>query len=89
MRKWYVYILRCSDKSYYVGLTSHLKRRLSQHSLGKCHYTKSRLPILIVYHKKFDSEKFARVAEKKLKGWSRYKKEKLISGEWQLKLKGV
>jgi len=47
---WHVYILKCSDGSYYTGCTNNLENRLERHSKGKVHYTKDKLPIeLITY----------------------------------------
>jgi len=62
---WYVYILKCSDNSYYTGCTNNLKNRLERHNKGEVHFTKSRLPVeLITYiaftnkYKAFDFEKY-------------------------------
>ena len=47
---WYVYILKCSDNSFYTGCTNSLKDRLEKHNKGQVHYTKDKLPIeLITY----------------------------------------
>ena len=47
---WHVYILKCSDGTYYTGCTNNLENRLERHSKGKVHYTKDKLPIeLITY----------------------------------------
>ena len=77
----FVYIVRCSDGSYYVGSTrSTLERRVAEHNAGSFGgYTKSRRPVKLVY-----SESFARItdavaAEQQLKGWSRAKKKALIN----------
>jgi putative endonuclease len=42
---WYVYILKCSDGTYYTGCTNNLKDRLQRHDWKQIHYTKSRLPV--------------------------------------------
>lgn len=57
------YILECSDKTYYVGSTNNLRRRLSDHENKQNRYTKFRLPIRLVYTKEFDTVKEARVYE--------------------------
>ncbi|MCE2996852.1 MAG: GIY-YIG nuclease family protein [Cyclobacteriaceae bacterium] len=53
-----VYILECSDKTYYTGCTSNLDARLVRHNSGEVEYTKHRLPVKIVFYCAFeDSEK--------------------------------
>ena len=80
---WKVYILKCHNDSYYVGLTSDLKHRILEHSQGECHHTKSRLPVLLVYSEAYDNKLQAARRERQLKGWTRIKKEKLIKGFWK------
>ena len=46
---FYTYILLTADGSYYIGSTSNLKDRLTRHEKGECRYTKSRLPVMLVY----------------------------------------
>ncbi len=48
MQTWTVYILNCSDNSYYTGCTSNLNDRIKRHSRGEVLYTKSRLPVNVV-----------------------------------------
>jgi putative endonuclease len=79
----HVYILRCSDNSYYVGSTWTLERRIAQHEAGEgAEYTKRRLPVDLVYAEEFDriSEAFER--EKQVQNWSRRKREALIRGDF-------
>lgn len=57
------YILECQDNTYYVGSTSNIERRLKQHLSGECRYTKSRLPIKLVFRKNFMTLKEARSYE--------------------------
>ena len=78
----YVYILKCSDDTYYTGVTNNLTRRLQEHNSG-CHigYTSVRLPIELVYFEEFDNPLIAIEREKQIKGWSRAKKEALIKGD--------
>ena len=70
MPTWTVYILRCSDNSYYTGCTSNFENRLKRHSRGEVHYTKSRLPVnvetKIVFTNKYKAYEF----EKYLKSGS-------------------
>ena len=79
----FVYMLRCSDSSYYVGSTTNLERRLAEHAAGAgSRYTRRRLPVALVFAQQFDriDEAFAR--EKQVQGWSRRKREALIAGEY-------
>ena len=81
--KWYVYILKCQDKSYYTGLTWKADLRWIQHlsSFGS-RYTSKHKPKKLVYLEEYDNLEQARKREKQIKGWTRIKKEKLIKGEW-------
>ncbi len=79
----YVYILKCSDGSYYIGSTSNLEFRLAQHQAGVLGgYTSTRLPVELVWSEAFQTEHDAFLAERQIKGWSRAKKEALIRGDW-------
>jgi putative endonuclease len=83
MKQYYVYILRCRDKSYYVGVTNNVDERLLQHQQGDnpmC-YTYVRRPVTLVHVETFGDIKDAIAAEKQIKGWSRKKKEALIRGD--------
>lgn len=87
MHAW-VYILKCSDGSYYTGSTINLERRISQHMQGGgCKYTKSRLPVILVYAFESNSIVEAKNQELQIKGWSRKKKEALICGDYQALVK--
>jgi predicted GIY-YIG superfamily endonuclease len=80
---YYVYILRCSDNSYYAGSTSNLERRLEEHRAGFYQgYTSARLPVELVWSSEFPTENEAFLIERQIKGWSRAKKEALIRGDW-------
>ncbi|MCP4633141.1 MAG: GIY-YIG nuclease family protein [candidate division Zixibacteria bacterium] len=82
---YYVYILRCSDQSYYVGLTSDINKRLEKHNSGKgASWTATRLPIKLVYKEKYEIKSEALNREQQLKKWSRAKKEALIKGDVEL-----
>ena len=73
------YILRCIDNRYYVGSTVNLNRRLIEHTKKKCKFTKSRLPIKLVYKKDYLTLSEARKRELQIKGRkSRNYVEKLI-----------
>ncbi len=79
----FVYILRCRDGKYYVGSTRDtLERRVNEHNSGiLAGYTKSRRPVELVFAQEFDRIVDAVAAERQLKGWSRAKKEALMSGD--------
>src|ERR1041385_5791484 len=78
-----VYILLCSDKSYYTGHTDDLEARLGLHQSGVlAGYTKSRRPLQLVFSESFATRIEALEAERKIKSWSRAKKAALIAGDW-------
>ncbi|GGP02058.1 hypothetical protein GCM10010992_04920 [Cloacibacterium rupense] len=78
MKGW-MYILECSDGSYYTGSTNNLELRLQQHHNGEgANHTKKRLPIKLIYFEEFSRIDEAFYREKQVQGWSRKKKEALI-----------
>ena len=80
---YYVYMLRCSDGSYYVGHTNDLEQRLAAHERGAIEgYTLSRRPVELVFSDQFSTRLEAFHRERQIKGWSRAKKEALIKGDW-------
>ncbi|HEV3092023.1 MAG TPA: GIY-YIG nuclease family protein [Candidatus Cybelea sp.] len=83
--RYYVYLLLCSDGSFYVGVTSNLEQRIGRHDTGwdlKC-YTFSRRPLKLVYAADFQRIEQAIAWEKHVKGWSRAKKRALIANDWK------
>lgn len=79
---YHVYILRCSDGSYYTGFSGFLEKRIQEHEQGtfpKC-YTFYRRPVVLVYCERFQFVQDAIMREKQIKRWSRGKKEALIAG---------
>jgi putative endonuclease len=81
--KWFVYIIECTDKSYYVGMTWKPEIRLEQHlSKFGSKYTAKHGVKKLAYLEEYENLEEARLREKQLKGWTRIKKEKLISGKW-------
>src|SRR5215213_9411651 len=81
----YMYILRCTDGSYYVGSTRDIITRLRQHQAGEgAEYTCRRLPVELVFVQACESIVQAYWFEKKVQGWSRAKREALINGEQHL-----
>lgn len=82
MKPFYVYILKCSDQSYYVGHTDDIEKRFLEHSMGLYHgYTNARLPVELVYSAKMVSRDVAFKREMQIKKWSRKKKEALINDD--------
>ncbi len=78
----YVYILECSDGSYYTGSTVDLTKRFTEHEEGKgSNHTKKRLPVRLVYVEEFLRIDTAFYREKQIQGWSRRKKKALIKGK--------
>ena len=78
-----MYILQCSDNTYYVGSTKNLTLRIEEHNHGEgAEYTKHRLPVKLVYYEECFNIKDAFLREKQVQGWSRKKREALIKGEY-------
>ena len=84
MKTYFVYILKCSDNSYYTGVTNNIDRRLIEHKNGfdRTSYTFSRRPLELVYYETFQNPNDAIFWEKRIKGWTRKKKEALIKGDF-------
>src|SRR3989338_5145388 len=81
---WFLYILFCDQKTFYVGITSDIVKRLTEHKKGKSPYTKKFSDIKLVYKEKFIRRIDAQYREKQIKGWSTAKKKALIQGNKQL-----
>ena len=82
---FYTYLLICNDGSYYAGHTDDIDLRMAQHQTGAMGgYTSKRLPVSLVWSDAFQTRDEAFAAERRLKGWSRAKKEALIAGDWAL-----
>lgn len=78
----YVYVLECSDKSFYIGKTVDLEKRLRAHNgliSGGAKYTRSRRPVFLVYYEQVESASIALKKELQLKKLTRKQKEKLFS----------
>ena len=77
--EWFVYILRCADDTLYTGITKDLTRRCDQHNAGTAsRYTRSRLPVELVYEELQPSRSLALKRELAIKALTRQKKELLI-----------
>lgn len=78
---YHLYILECTDKTLYTGITVDLERRVKEHNSSKLgsKYTRARRPVKLAYSKKFKNRSLASKAESKIKKLSREEKTKLIS----------
>ncbi len=86
MNQYFVYILICSDNSYYTGVTNDLGRRMYEHENGTDpgSYTCKRRPVKLVFYEWFPDPVQAIAFEKQVKGWSRAKKKAIIDDNWDL-----
>ena len=81
----FVYIRQCADNSFYIGSATgdDLWKRIAEHETGAYeNYTSTRRPVRLVWSERFDRIVDAIAVERKLKGWSRAKKQALIKGDW-------
>lgn len=82
MKMNYTYILKCSDDTLYCGWTNDLEKRLKAHNDGKgAKYTRSRLPVTVVYYEEFETSVEAQRREYQIKKLSRSQKLSLINGK--------
>ena len=80
---FWIYMLRCSDGSYYTGHTDNLEHRIGLHQQGEgVGYTSTRRPVEVVFTQQCTTREEALAAELQIKGWSRKKKEALVRGDW-------
>lgn len=78
---YYTYLLKCSDGSLYCGFTTDLENREKVHNMGKgAKYTRSRLPVKIVYSEEYEIKSEALMRENAIKKLTRAQKEELING---------
>ena len=81
---FYVYILRCSDGSYYTGHTDNLEKRIAEHQRGEFGgYTSTRQPVTLLWSQECATREEVLAAERQIKGWSRKKKESMMRGDWK------
>jgi putative endonuclease len=82
---FWTYMLKCSDGRCYTGHTDNLEHRIDQHQCGQgSQFTRTRLPVTLVWSENFGSRIEALEAERIIGGWSRAKKEAMIAGNWSL-----
>ncbi|MBU4483969.1 GIY-YIG nuclease family protein [bacterium] len=79
---WYTYILKCSDLTYYTGITNNLKKRIEDHNKGTASkYTRARLPVKLAYSERKKSRSTASKREHEIKNLSRENKQILIKSK--------
>lgn len=79
-----MYILQCSDGTYYTGSTKEIEKRIEEHQSGiGAKYTSRRLPVKLLYFEEFQRINEAFYREKQVQGWSRKKKEALIASNYK------
>jgi putative endonuclease len=85
MKVYYVYIIKCSDETYYTGFTSNLAKRMIENNTGKHKdsYTFNRKPMTLEFYAEFTNVNIAIETEKQIKKWSKAKKRALINGEFE------
>lgn len=78
---WFVYLLLCDRKTFYVGITNDIKDRLLSHQEKKSFFTKKFSNLKLVHCEKYKSKAEAAKREKQIKKWSRSKKQMLAEGK--------
>ena len=84
MKLYYAYMLRCFDGTFYVGMTSDIEQRFTDHCSGRypdC-YTYNRRPLKLVHVSEFQWVHDAIAFEKKLKSWNHRKKRAFAERDW-------
>ncbi|MBI4708584.1 MAG: GIY-YIG nuclease family protein [Candidatus Portnoybacteria bacterium] len=81
MNMWTLYILFCDQKTFYVGITDNIQRRLRQHLNKESFYTKKFSDLELIHTENFATRKEAENREKQIKGWCAAKKKALIKGD--------
>jgi len=86
-KNYFFYILRCSDKSLYCGMTSNLENRLKEHNSNGskgAKYLRAKKPVVVVYSEIYPDIKTAMNRELQVKRWTKAKKEALVAGDLEL-----
>lgn len=82
-KKHYVYLVECRDKTFYIGYTVDLEKRIKVHNQGNgAKYTRGRRPVKLLYYEEFQDKGHALRREMALKKLTRKQKKKLIELEW-------
>lgn len=84
MKTYYVYILECSDSTFYTGVTNDVEKRFKEHQSGDDPraYTYRRRPVKLVWFETTNDVHYAISKEKQIKKWSKAKKIALINSEY-------
>jgi len=78
----YTYIVECSDGTFYTGYTTDVERRVQEHNQGiGSKYTRSRLPVTLLYYEEYSSRSKAMKREYEIKDLSREEKEKIVNSD--------
>ncbi|MCK4796009.1 MAG: GIY-YIG nuclease family protein [Spirochaetes bacterium] len=79
MEVWFIYIVKCSDKTLYTGITKNIEKRINEHNNKKgAKYTKPRTPVALIYKEKCNSRSDAAKRENEIKRMQRKQKLSLI-----------
>lgn len=80
---YYIYILECSDKTLYTGITTDLERRISEHNSSNlwAKYTRARRPVKLVYFEKLENRSLASKRELEIKKMNKKQKNELINAQ--------
>lgn len=86
MKTYYVYLVKCTDNSFYTGVTNDIERRVLEHnnSKDKSAYTFKKRPVTLVWFEYYNDINQAIEKEKQIKGWNRMKKQALIDNDFDL-----
>jgi len=78
MKEWFVYIVECSDGTFYTGISDEVDRRVAMHNAGKgAKYTRGRRPVILRYVEEVANKSEALARESEIKCWKRAKKRLL------------
>lgn len=79
MKKWFVYIVECSDKTYYTGISTDVDKRIETHNKGMgAKYTKYKLPVTCIYRQEYENHSEASKEEYRIKQLTKNEKKLLI-----------
>ena len=82
MTDHWVYVLECSDGSFYTGYTTDVERRVAEHDAGEgAKYTRGRTPVELVHSERFETRSAAMSREYEIKQFGRTEKERLVGRE--------
>ena len=79
---WFVYLVRCSDGSFYAGVTTDLERRVRQHNgeiVGGATYTRARRPVVLAWYEVCEDRSVAQRREYSVRRLSRREKQRLAA----------